>query len=215
VNVERTRNPRGQGARLREDILTAARALAEEGGERAVTLRAIARTVGITPTSIYPHFSNVKAIISALIDDAFDELTVTLSDAINTETDPARRLRTGCAAYVEFATQLPRTYETAFGQEHDNTIPRTSATRAFMVLVTLIQDCIEAGVSTSHDAFADATVTWVALHGYATMRTSRPAFPWPDHQATLDRIANSLAQLNKPQTAPTCRTPDRGIQDAG
>jgi hypothetical protein len=40
-----------------------------------------------------------------------------------------------------------------------------------------VQACIEIGASTTDDAFGNATAIWVALHGYATMRTSRPVAP--------------------------------------
>ena len=42
--TRRTPNRRGEGAKLREDILDAARGLIEERGEQAVTLRAVARS---------------------------------------------------------------------------------------------------------------------------------------------------------------------------
>jgi AcrR family transcriptional regulator len=50
----RVRNRRGQGGRLRTDIVTAAAELLDEAGtEQAVTLRAVARRIGIAAPSIY------------------------------------------------------------------------------------------------------------------------------------------------------------------
>ena len=78
----RTRNRRGEGARLREDILAAATALLDElGTEEAVTLRAVARRAGITAPSIYSHFPDRQAILLAVVRDAFTELTETLREA--------------------------------------------------------------------------------------------------------------------------------------
>jgi hypothetical protein len=60
-----------------------------------------------------------------------------------------------------------------------------------------VRDCIDAGESTSDDAFGDATAIWVALHGYATLRSSRPAFPWPEGDAMLERIVGGLGRLRR------------------
>jgi AcrR family transcriptional regulator len=191
----RTRNRRGEGARLREEILQAARALLEEDGERGVSLRRIARDVGIAAPSIYAHFPDRDEIVSALVDEAFDELSEAVTAAIDAHVDPAKRLWAACTAYMEFATLLPNRYDLAFASRDSNATPRASATRAFMLLVDAVSGCIDAGVSTSTDPFGDATAIWVAMHGYATLRPSRPAFPWPDSTATLNRIVSALASV--------------------
>jgi hypothetical protein len=58
-----------------------------------------------------------------------------------------------------------------------------------------VQRCVDAGRSTSTDAFGDACAVWVALHGYATLRTNLPSFPWPDGQAMFDRIVLGPARI--------------------
>ncbi len=70
------RNARGQGARLTEDIVSGALALIErEGTDEAVTLRAVAREIGIAAPSIYAHFPDRAAIMMAVVARVFDELT--------------------------------------------------------------------------------------------------------------------------------------------
>src|SRR5271165_5817767 len=76
---KRHRNPRGQGARLTEDIVAGALALIERtGSDEAVTLRAVAREVGIAAPSIYAHFPDRDAIIMAVVLRVFDELTAAI-----------------------------------------------------------------------------------------------------------------------------------------
>jgi AcrR family transcriptional regulator len=196
MQTGRTRNPRGEGSRLREEILQAARELLEDDGEQHVSLRRIARNIGIAAPSIYAHFPDREAIVSALVDEAFDELSAVVTTAIDdAPDDPIARLRAACFAYMQFATQRPNRYQLAFASRESNAIPRDSATRAFMLLVNAVTDCVDAGLSTSTDPFGDATAIWVAMHGYATLRPSRPAFPWPDSDATLNRIVVALAGL--------------------
>jgi AcrR family transcriptional regulator len=57
----RPRSRRGDGWRLRAEIIEAARdALAEGGDLRQLTLRGIARQVGIAATSVYLHFPDAE-----------------------------------------------------------------------------------------------------------------------------------------------------------
>ena len=57
----RPRSPRGDGGQLRADIIEAARQiLAETGAPEELTLRGVARQVGIAATSIYLHFPNIE-----------------------------------------------------------------------------------------------------------------------------------------------------------
>jgi AcrR family transcriptional regulator len=191
----RTRNPRGEGSRLREEILGAARELLEQDGEQHVSLRRIARNIGIAAPSIYAHFPDREAIVSALVDEAFDELSAVVTAAIDKQEDPIAKLRAACAAYMEFAMQRSNRYQLAFASRETNAIPRESATRAFVLLVDAVKRCIDGGASTSTDPFGDATAIWVAMHGYAILRPSRPAFPWPDSDATVNRIVSALAGL--------------------
>src|SRR3954471_19008085 len=100
--VARPRNRRGEGAKLREEILQAAARLLEESGrEDAVTLRAVARAVGISAPSIYAHFDDREQILDAVVAEAFEDLSEAISNAVEQETDdPVRRLDVGVRAYV-------------------------------------------------------------------------------------------------------------------
>ena len=60
----RTRARRGEGERLREEILDAAeRLLIETGNRDAVSIRAVAEAVGVTPPSIYLHFADKTELL--------------------------------------------------------------------------------------------------------------------------------------------------------
>src|SRR3954463_15653040 len=97
MTATRTRNRRGEGARLRDDIVAGAVALLDEtGDERAVTLRAVARRVGITAPSIYRHFADQPGIMLAVVQQAFEELDAELHRARDGADDPLSRLFAVC-----------------------------------------------------------------------------------------------------------------------
>jgi AcrR family transcriptional regulator len=189
---------RGEGGRLRADIIAAAAALMEEtGSEQSVTLREVARRIGIAAPSIYEHFPSREAIVYAVIDDCFAQLRAALEQAINGGQDPLRRLRAGCAAYLRFASERPGQYRVLFGryQHLGDRPPSRGLTRAeaFSLLVNAVRECVSAGEIVSDDPEADAVALWAALHGYATLRPSLPYFEWPAPEAAFDRILSRFA----------------------
>jgi AcrR family transcriptional regulator len=198
--VVRPRNPRGEGGKLRGDILAAATEILETTGSLdSVTLRAVARRVGISAPSIYAHFPDRETMLVAVIDDAFAELIDTLNEAIAPVSDPVERLRVGCRAYLRFAQQRPQPYRVMFmrggGPDTDTADlggPDLGA-EAFAILVDSIKDCADSGRSSSVDPFADATAVWVAMHGYSILHTGLPGFPWPPADDVFDRIVLRLA----------------------
>jgi AcrR family transcriptional regulator len=207
----RQRNARGQGARLAEDIVTGALALIERSGsDEAVTLRAVAREVGISAPSIYPHFSDRDAIVMAVVLRVFDELAEAIEQgSASARQDPVERLVAGCEAYVGYGLAHPARYGVLFSGSHgmpqDYCAPvplgpeghavLEFGAEAFALLVRGIEDCAGAGASASTDVVADSTAVWVALHGAVTLRTSLPGFPWPEPETFVRHLVLSLARI--------------------
>ena len=207
---KRHRNPRGQGARLTQDIVAGALALIERtGSAEAVTLRAVAREAGIAAPSIYAHFPDRDAVLMAVVLRIFEELTEAIEQGLKSAgQDPAGRLVAGCEAYVAFGLEHPARYSVLFSTQRPaapdypepvpigpgRPVPGFGA-GTFALLVQAIQDCVTAGVSASTDVVADATAVWVALHGTVSLRTALPRFPWPDPAASVRQLVLSLAKV--------------------
>ncbi|WP_329168640.1 TetR/AcrR family transcriptional regulator [Streptomyces sp. NBC_01685] len=201
----RARNRRGEGGRLRDDIVAAAVELLDEAGdERAITLRSVARKVGIAAPSIYPHFPDQPAIMLAVVRQEFSGLENSLRSILDETGDgPRRRLYAVCNAYLEFARLHPERYRTMFGGLWVPDLGESSLTtqdlatlgmETIQILVDALGDCVAAGQSTSTDPSADAVALWLGLHGLAHQRAVTRAFPWPEDIA--DRIITTLAHLD-------------------
>jgi AcrR family transcriptional regulator len=208
----RKRNRRGEGGRLREEIVeTASRLLEESGSEAAITLRAIAREIGISAPSIYPHFAGPEAILTAVLARAFDALLARVQIAVQDEQDPVARLRAIAHAYVAFAAEQPQRYRVLFERHRPpgaatvktpETVEQMIGADAFAVMLDAVRDCIATGASTAPSPLVAATELWVALHGYVTLRTRTPEFPWPDTDEILDDLITQLARIEaRPPTA--------------
>ncbi|WP_049578771.1 TetR/AcrR family transcriptional regulator [Streptomyces sp. SBT349] len=200
----RRRNRRGEGGRLRGEIVTAAAELLDEAGdERAITLRSVARRVGIAAPSIYAHFPDQPAIMLAVVRREFAALTSRLGSAVEEAgDDPRKRLYAVCTAYLDFARSHPERYRTMFGGLWVPTLGDSSLTEedlvtlgadTLQVLIDALGDCVAAGQATSTDLSSDAVALWLGLHGLAHQRAVTRAFPWPEDIA--DRLIGALAHL--------------------
>jgi AcrR family transcriptional regulator len=191
----RHRARRGEGARLRQEILAAAtRLLLETGDEEAVSIRAIAEAVGVTPPSIYLHFADKTELIWAVCEEQFRKLDQEMAAASAGVNDPLEALRRRGRAYVRFGLQNAEAYRVLF-MHHYKEVPETvdpkelrdSAT--FMHLVEAVQRCMEAGAIRRADPLQIAIGLWAMVHGITSLLISHPGFPWPD---SPERLADRL-----------------------
>ncbi|MEW2573728.1 TetR/AcrR family transcriptional regulator [Streptomyces sp. NPDC047070] len=202
----RVRNRRGEGDRLRQEIVTAAVALLDEtGDESAITLRSVARRVGIAAPSIYRHFSDQPAIMLAVVRNAFAELDEQLRAAVDAADDsPRARLTALCEGYLEFAEAHPGRYRTMFGGFWMPDPDASSVTAedlgalgeaSMRRLGEALQECVAEGSSVSADVATDVVALWLGLHGLAHQRAVAPSFPWPPNIA--ERLIGTLAHFTE------------------
>ena len=206
TTATRPRNRRGEGARLRDEIVAGAAALLDEtGDETSVTLRAVARKVGISAPSIYRHFTDQPSIMLAVVQQAFDELEAELRRALDAAgDDPRARLFTICTGYLQFARTHPGRYRTMFGGLWMPDLDASTLTEAdlhelgqgtLQLLAQSIGDCAAAGIASSTDPSADAVALWVSLHGLAHQQSVTVSFPWPAD--ITERLVVALAHLRE------------------
>ena len=96
----------------RDRIFKAARKLFDEKGLEGVSLRNVAKKIGITPMAIYRHFEDKEALIDALVLDGLAEWSARV-EALPPCRGLARIAQIG-DAYLDFALNEPRRYEAAF-----------------------------------------------------------------------------------------------------
>ena len=193
----RRANRRGEGDRLRQELLTAAMASVEARGARQLSLRGIARQVGIAATSVYLHFPDLDHLLAAVVEQGFDRLTLATSAAARDIADPAEELRARCRAYCHFALDHPRLYQLMFEADLPLALRAepgaTPGRRSFDNLVAAVRRCLEAGLAPAHDdPFRLASLIWAAEHGLVLARIARPAFPWAPIDTLVDEMVTRL-----------------------
>ena len=193
----RRRNRRGEGDRLREEIITAASQIIGESGDDAMlTLRGVARRIGIAAPSIYRHFPDVDELKMAVVQRSFADFAAARDAASGDGDDPAARLLARCRAYPAFALANPGPYRYLFSQHAPTGDPARPPVSlpTFQALADSISRCQQAGLaSAGDDPRWLAAQVWAALHGLVLLRLNAPGFPWP---GPLEQMADqAVARL--------------------
>jgi AcrR family transcriptional regulator len=113
--VKASRRERVRDATVLEIKGTARRLLVADGPE-ALTLRAIAREMGMTAPALYRYFASHEELVGAVAVDLLAELTATLEEARDTVglEDPVGRLGAACRAFRRWALGHPREFQLVF-----------------------------------------------------------------------------------------------------
>lgn len=87
------------------------------GGPTAISLRAIARDMGMTAPAIYRYFPSLDALIAALVDDLIDELCQCVQAARDSsaEDDPASQMMEMARAFRRWCLAHPAEFTLMFG----------------------------------------------------------------------------------------------------
>ncbi|MBN6036604.1 TetR/AcrR family transcriptional regulator [Amycolatopsis sp. 195334CR] len=185
MDGKRQRANAGDGEKLREEILEAAEALLIEAGtEEALTLRAVARQVGVTTPSVYLHFAGKSALLEAVCLRVWHELAARMHDHASGVDDPLRALGRCGRVYANFALDHPVQYRVLMMRPTSGLSPGADA--CFRHIVQAVAACVDAGIMRGAPESL-AVGLWSALHGCVTLLIAHPEFAWPaDRDALID-----------------------------
>jgi AcrR family transcriptional regulator len=192
-------NARGQGERLRADIVTAAVGMLDElADDEALSLRAVARVVKIAATSVYLHFPDRDALVLAAMRQCHEELVRLGDEAAAAAPDPAAGLRARILAQAGWAEQHPGLYKVL----HESGVHRRLGMPFKQVMVdrtvAAVRECMDAGLAPAGDATTVAIDLRTAVNGMLAQRINEPDLPWPPAAEQLDRFLSKLVGLRLP-----------------
>ncbi|MFE7798534.1 TetR/AcrR family transcriptional regulator [Nocardia sp. NPDC057440] len=183
---------------LRNALVRAAAELAETGGPEAVTVRAAARLVGVTPTAAYRHFTNHDQLLGAAQAEAQQSLFGAMSagvESLGPEAHAILRLNAVGRGYIAFARAEPGLFRTAFCETGPvDGAPEDSP--AFNLLSTLLDELVEIGyMDPAHRPDAEIAA-WAMVHGLAALMVEGP-IPGLDDAAREQAITHTLAVIQR------------------
>ena len=128
----------------RERIIDAALALLAEGGEEAVSTRAVSAAAGVQPPTIYRFFGDKQGLLDAIAIHGLQQYLATKS-AAPASGDPVADLRRGWDRHVELALANPALYLLMYGRPRAGQAASAATRNAYDVLAGHIGRIAEAG----------------------------------------------------------------------
>ena len=196
----RQRNARGEGGQLRADILKAAINLIERTGScEEVSLRAVAKEVGIAAPSVYTHFADRETLLLAVLQQLFDELIALRDEAEKSVAAEGawRRLRAAVFATVHFGLERPGHYRMLFeGQVLSSLSNPGAATfgRPIQLRVAaLVREILDAAPGRKDEnAERLALLLWAGVHGVISLQINKPTLPWPEATSLVEDLMRAI-----------------------
>lgn len=199
----RARNARGEGERLRDEIIAAAiTVLSTIGPEDPFSLRAVAKEAKIAAPSVYIHFEDRNLLLLAVLEKLFREQiamrAVAEEEAAQAGGGPWERLLARSLAAVEFGLKHPGHYKVLF---EGRVVLRLNDPRVadfgrplLMRSIELIREIkpIFAKARVSQDPQRLALLLWSALHGVISLRINKPTLDWPPTTELAEQVARAI-----------------------
>ena len=173
---------------MRQQLLDATvEVLGEVGDADKVSVRAIARRAGVSPTALYLQFADREELVDAAVDQGFALFNAELADAAAIPAAPRERLEAMGIAYLRFSALRPALYSSLFSARRPlperSSVPRGRGFEGLVALVGEVDTTLEGGAARQL-----ALLIWSSLHGYAMLREARPHFDWPDAETYIGNV---------------------------
>lgn len=172
---------------LRRALVAAARALLEESGPEALSLRDVARRVGVSHNAPYRHFPTRQALLAAVAAEGFAALSTRMAAV-----PAAPGLAAGFRCYLGFAREQPGLFRLMF----DGTVEK-SADPALSAASEQSYDGLRRAVhriAPAADRAAVVTV-WTQMHGLALVTISGQLADDLLRDGGLDALADRAAAI--------------------
>ncbi len=181
----------------RETIVAAARELIRSGGLDALSLRRLAKHLGVTAPALYAHVSDKRDLLRAVAELEFDQLLVRF-DAVDAPA-PLDRIRAHCRAYVDHARENPELFDVMFLFPPDlgpSDLPEgtvlPAATKVFTVALGAVEAAIADGALVADDALVVSLALWTANHGVASALQLGFALPAELEEQLITEVTETL-----------------------
>ena len=165
---------------LRAALLAAAERTLREQGEDQLSLRELARVVGVSHAAPRRHFPDRQALLDALAESGFERLDAQLRAALTgAGGEFVPRLRATVAAYIRFATEDAALLELMFTGKHRPGADRlvAAAEPAFTLMFELIVQGQTAGELAAGDPERVGIVLFATMQGIATLINGKMVKP--------------------------------------
>jgi AcrR family transcriptional regulator len=153
---------------LREACLAEALAIIEREGVEALSLREVARRLGVSHQAPYKHFASRDHILAELVGNAFASFAAHLDRSQGGE-EPGRDLTALGSAYLDYAARHPLQYRLMFGTPLPDPAAHPDMMQQARHAFSVLRDTLRRRSGPSEQTDLDALFVWSAVHGVASM----------------------------------------------
>lgn len=207
---------------LRERIAAAAQQLYLQEGLDGVTMRRVARAVGVSAPALYRHYRSKDELLDEIMKAGLRILEDYLKPALEARTS-YRRLVELTENYLRFALEQPQYFDFAFllpGRSLDRVREEIDKPpwATFRMAVDQVAACMAEGIFRADDPLETAVTIWAEAHGLVTLfRTGRFG---PDTEIFRQTYRRSVHQVldgltTEPPGRGVRRKPPAGVSDPG
>jgi AcrR family transcriptional regulator len=174
---------------LREALVKAGRQILERDGAAALTLRACARTAGVSHAAPQHHFPTVADLLAEIAATGYEDFYQALDDGAANEDAAAAKLQAMGRSYVAFAKAHPAVYKLMFGGEAP---PKSERLQLAMEAAwNQLTSAVTAAYGADEAQFR-AVSTWSLVHGFAMLAINHRLPPTLDQARALEMITTRL-----------------------
>ncbi len=158
---------------LKNALIQAGIEILSKEGSQALSLRKVAKKVGVSHTAPYAHFADKQALIAAIAAAGYKQLYQQLVAAQANQDDPLARLEGIAQAYLRFAIDKPDHFRITFSgiveieQNYPDYVEQSK--RCFALVVAVVADCQADGILKSGDTQLVAVSIWSCIHGFVQL----------------------------------------------
>jgi AcrR family transcriptional regulator len=196
---KRQRNQRGEGARLKDELIEAAMRILDRSPDAQLSLRMVAKEAGVAAPSVYRHFTDVRAMMAEIARVCWAQMGENVVTAAQdcAEDKALDALKAKMSAYVRYAMERPSRYQLLFARsydpEHNIDGPLRPAFRPVRKTIEAI--AVSGGKVPAQDSFTAALLIISLAHGRIALAHLAPLRPGnfaPDVEAFVQEALERM-----------------------
>lgn len=157
---------------LASALVDAAEEALKDGKVAGLTVRALARRIGVTHMAAYHHYPNRATLLAAVAARGYDQLGQAMARRTR-GLEPRSALRETGVAYVRFAVTHAAQFRLMFSAELDELRGeeplKTHAAQSFAIF----SGCLERAAPAAANIETAATAAWALMHGVSVLLLDR------------------------------------------